>query len=105
METTGSTASKDIMIFAAGNPLLDISVELSNNDLLTKYELAHGQASLAGDKQLPLYPEIMAMEGRQLIPGGSALNTIRAVNFALQGKGTSAYMGCIGKDKTGETLE
>jgi len=37
-------------IFVIGNPLLDISVEVKSNDVLDKYELTHGQASLCGEK-------------------------------------------------------
>jgi hypothetical protein len=37
-------------LFLIGNPLLDISVELKDNTILDKYELVHGQASLAGEK-------------------------------------------------------
>ena len=51
-------------IFVIGNPLLDISVEVSDNSILDKYELQHGAASLAGDKQFPVYDELWGMENR-----------------------------------------
>jgi hypothetical protein len=37
-------------LFMIGNPLLDISVECPDNKVLDKYELQHGQASLANEK-------------------------------------------------------
>lgn len=47
------------------------------------------------------------MEGRELIPGGSTLNTIRATNFMLKDSHPkkTVYFGCIGNDEVGETLE
>ena len=40
----------DYLIVAIENPLLDISIDLENDDLLKKYELTHGLASLANEK-------------------------------------------------------
>ena len=48
------------------------------------------------------------MEGRQAIPGGSALNSARATNFMLKNlghEGRVTYYGSIGKDEKGETLK
>ena len=69
---------KDFFIFGIGNPLLDISVETPTDEMLKKYELIAGQAILAGEKQMPIYEELWNMEGTDRIPGGSALNTMRA---------------------------
>ena len=52
--------------------------------MLTKYKLEKGMASLAGDEQKELYPEIWKMEGRTQAPGGSGLNSARATNFMLK---------------------
>ena len=43
------------------------------------------------------------MEGIETIPGGSALNTIRATAYMLKesNPNSTAYAGCIGTDKTG----
>lgn len=71
-------------IFFIGNPLLDISIELSDKSLLEKYKLEMGQACLATDEQLPIYDEIWNMEGREAIPGGSGLNSARACNYMLK---------------------
>jgi len=71
-------AQKDYLIFGAGNPLLDISVETPTDELIKKYELIAGQAILAGEKQMPIYDELWTLEGTERIPGGSALNTMRA---------------------------
>ena len=95
-------------IFFIENPLLDISIELKDNSILDKYELQHGMASLAGEKQLPIYDEIWNMEGREAFPGGSALNSARSCNFILKNQGQEGkvtYFGCIGKDEKGAVLE
>jgi adenosine kinase len=95
-------------IFYIGNPLLDISCELKDNSLLDKYNLSKGQASLATPEVLPLYDELWNMEGREAIPGGSALNSARATNFMLKHLGHEnrvTYYGSIGKDEKGEVLK
>jgi len=64
-------------------------------------------ASLATEDQKPLYDEMYKAEGRDLIPGGSTLNTIRSTNFMLKDTHPNkvVYFGCIGNDEVGETLE
>ena len=94
-------------IFLIENPLLDISIEAKDNALLEKYELQAGLASLASEKQLPMYDEIWNMEGRMAIPGGSALNSARATNFMLKNQGIAGkvtYFGSVGKDERGDSL-
>jgi adenosine kinase len=57
---------------------------------------------------MPLYDELWAMEGCQKIPGGSALNSARSLNFILKNQGSTTkvvYFGSISKDEKGETLE
>jgi sugar/nucleoside kinase (ribokinase family) len=58
---------------------------------------------------MPLYDEIWNMEGRECIPGGSALNTARGCNYMLKSfkndnKTEINYYGCVGKDAYGELL-
>lgn len=93
---------KDYLIFGIGNPLLDISVETPTDEMLKKYELIAGQAILAGEKQMPIYDELWNMEGTDRIPGGSALNTMRATavsyNFVytlVDAQGNSPQQGCL----------
>ena len=93
--------------FIIGNPLLDISIELPDATLLDKYELQAGHASLASDKQMPIYDELWNMPGKETIPGGSALNSARAANYMLKHAGTQDkinYFGCIGEDEKGKEM-
>jgi len=56
---------------------------------------------------MPLYDDLWNTEGRQTIPGGSALNSARSTNFMLKGlghEGQVTYYGSIGNDEMGEVL-
>ncbi|CDW73100.1 adenosine kinase [Stylonychia lemnae] len=99
--------TQDLLIVAIENPLLDISVELSNDEILTKYELQHGHACLANEKQMPIYEEIWRIEGVQKIPGGSSLNSVRSANYMLKNTHPNkcAFFGSIGNDEVGKVLE
>jgi adenosine kinase len=107
-ESTSQVEQKtELILLGLENPLLDISVDLYNEDLITKYNLQKGLACLASPEQMPLYDDIWTMEGKKTFPGGSTLNTIRAANFMLKDKFAKqcAFLGCIGKDEYGRVLE
>jgi len=107
MEVAGSSSRLDILYI--GNPLLDISIDDdAEGTILGKYKLEAGQATLASPEQMPIYDEIFKMDGRQIFPGGSALNSARANNYSYKqtdGKEQVAYMGCIGDDERGQALQ
>jgi adenosine kinase len=95
-------------LFFIENPLLDIQVQDKDKALINKYELPVGGACLANEAQQALYPEILQMEGVELIPGGSALNSTRATNYMLNHQGHEekcVYFGSISDDKYGQILE
>lgn len=91
-----------------GNPLLDISVKDDDKSISDKYGVKMGAACLATPEQMPIYDELFNMEGREVIPGGSALNSARACNhifkWAKEARKTG-YLGCLGKDSFGQMLE
>lgn len=97
-------AQTEYNIFGAGNALLDISCDVTQ-EFLTKYEITEGNAILAEDKHLPMYPEMCAMDGVQYIPGGSTLNSVRVAQWALKGMGgdgNTSYISSInGSDNYG----
>ena len=97
----------DLLVFGIENPLIDISLTVKDDVLLSKYGITMGQACLASEAQVPLYEEMWKTAGIETIPGGSCLNTIRSANFMLKdtNPGKCAYFGCIGKDEYGKTLE
>merc|ERR1740117_2853811 len=92
------------VILGMGNPLLDISAEVDQS-LLDKYGLKGGDAVLAEDKHQPLFEEMVKLPNVQYIAGGATQNSIRVAQWMLQTAGATAYMGCVGKDKTAETMK
>jgi len=91
-------------ILGMGNPLLDISDNV-DKALMEKYGLEPGGIILAEEKHQPLFAEMAARPGVQYIAGGATQNSIRVAQWMLQTAGATAYMGCIGKDKNGETMK
>lgn len=65
----------EILIFACGNPMLDVAAHLGK-ETMDKYGLPYGGAVLAEEKHKPLFQEIMKHPTLQTTAGGSALNTI-----------------------------
>lgn len=70
-------ATKEYFVLGMGNPLLDISSEVTE-ETLTQYNLKTGAAVLMDDKQMPVFDELVKMPSVEYIPGGSTLNTIRS---------------------------
>lgn len=98
-------------LFIIGNPLLDVSLEVSDNALLEKYGLETGQAILAEEKHMPLFKDLWDAPGRVIVTGGAALNSARCAAFALAqmgatkaGESSVDYFGSIGKDERGAEL-
>lgn len=90
-----------------GNPLLDISAEVGQ-DVLDKYDVKLDSAILAEDKHQPIYKELVDSYSPQYIAGGATQNSIRVAQWMLKPagmEGATAFMGCIGNDEYGKTLE
>jgi adenosine kinase len=77
----------------------------SDQALLDKYGLKANDAILADpDKHMDIYEDLLQNHKAVLIAGGAAQNTARGAQYILAPNST-VYIGCIGKDKYGETLE
>merc|ERR1711904_312631 len=63
-----------------------------------------GQSTWAEEKHLPLYKELAAQPGVKYIAGGATQNSIRVAQWMLQTPGSTAYMGCVGKDAQADKL-
>ncbi|KAL5114334.1 adenosine kinase [Pleosporales sp. CAS-2024a] len=86
------------------NPLLDIQ-GVGDQALLDKYGLKANDAILADpEKHMGIYDDLIQNYHAVLIAGGAAQNTARGAQYMLPPNST-VYIGCIGKDKYGETLE
>ncbi|KAJ5104522.1 hypothetical protein NUU61_001869 [Penicillium alfredii] len=84
------------------NPLLDIQAR-GDAALLEKYGLKDNDAILAEENHMGLYEELLQRDAK-LIPGGAAQNTARGAQYMLP-ENSVLYIGCVGKDKYGETLK
>jgi len=89
---------------AIGNPLLDISAHV-DVEYLKKYDLQTGNAILAEPKHLPIYEEFAKKPDVTYIPGGDAQNAIRVAQWLIGTPRATGYIGCIGKDENGKTLQ
>lgn len=96
--------TREGVVLAMGNPLLDISATV-DKDFLDKYGLDANNAILAEDKHKPMYKEMAEKFNVEYIPGGAAQNTARVAQWLLGKKSkTTSYIGCIGKDEYGKIL-
>lgn len=93
------------LIFAIGNPLLDISA-VCDKETLDKYGLINGGACLAEEKHKELFEELWKKDNVETIPGGAAMNALRSANFMLKGNEYSClYFGSISDDERGAVLK
>eukprot|EP00568_Trieres_chinensis_P000192 CAMPEP_0183304466 /NCGR_PEP_ID=MMETSP0160_2-20130417/9537_1 /TAXON_ID=2839 ORGANISM="Odontella Sinensis, Strain Grunow 1884" /NCGR_SAMPLE_ID=MMETSP0160_2 /ASSEMBLY_ACC=CAM_ASM_000250 /LENGTH=344 /DNA_ID=CAMNT_0025467523 /DNA_START=79 /DNA_END=1113 /DNA_ORIENTATION=- len=95
------------VLMGMGNPLLDISAEVGQ-DVLDKYGVKLDSAILAEEAHQPIYKDLIDNYDPQFIAGGATQNSIRVAQWMLSADGMSgntAFMGCVGTDDYGKTLE
>lgn len=100
--------SATIALVVIENPLLDITVQDNEDVVHKKYTLQHGQASLVTEANVGIHDELYARDDKEITPGGAALNSARACNHILRKAnfdGDVAFVGCIGNDDSGKTLQ
>jgi adenosine kinase len=86
------------------NPLLDISAEVPMS-VFEEFGISLGNAILAEERHMGIYKRLIDNYPVQFIAGGSGQNTIRVTQWMIQCPGATAYMGAVGQDEYGETLE
>lgn len=101
-----SNEGKALKIVGLGNPLLDISANVTAQ-VLDQYELKLDNAILAEEKHLKLYSDMMKMDGVELIAGGATQNSIRVAQWMLKksNPAVTSFFGCVGNDEYGKMLE
>jgi len=92
------------VLFAIGNPLLDISAEV-NDEFLKKYDLEANNAILADDKHKSMFSEMVDKFSVEYVPGGATQNSVRIAQWLIGVPNATTFMGCIGKDQFGKILE
>jgi len=97
-------STREGVLFGMGNPLLDIIIN-SDEDYLKKYGLEANNAILAEDKHIPMYKEMIGMEGVEFLAGGATQNSMRVAQWVLRQPKRATFMGSVGKDEFGKTLE
>lgn len=85
-----------------GNPLLDLQVDV-DAAYLAKYDLKADDAILAEEKHMPIYDEVLKMDGLKLVAGGAAQNAARGAQYILPAESV-VYFGSTGKDVYYEKL-
>jgi adenosine kinase len=96
-------SSNQHILFGMGNPLLDISANVPE-EMVKKYEVPLGSAILAGEKQMPVYKELVDNYKVGYIPGGSTQNTMRVFQWMMQERDVATYTGCVGKDNYADIM-
>ena len=89
-------------VIGIGNALTDMLVNLSNDNVLSEYQLTKGSMSLVDSQLQTAISKSVAGLPYSLSLGGSAANTIRAM--ARLGTKT-AFIGKVGEDTTGDFYE
>ena len=94
-----------IKYLGIGNPLLDITAP-ATAETLKEFELVEGTAILAEEKHMALYPRVQAAADVRYCPGGSSMNTARALQWMLSATAphSVAFVGCVGADESGRIL-
>jgi hypothetical protein len=87
-----------------GNPLLDIAATV-DEDFLRKYDITFNSASMAEERHLPLFQEMMDRFVPQFTAGGASQNTVRVVQWMIGVPGVTSFIGCIGRDEYGSILK
>ncbi len=91
------------VLFGVGNPLLDISTDVSP-EYVAKYELKANDAILAEAKHMPIYQDLVDNYPVEYIAGGATQNSIRVAQWMLQDKFSTSFIGCVGKDEFAKKL-
>jgi len=95
--------SREGVLCAIGNPLLDISAEVTP-EFLAKYKLKANDAILADDSHKDLFKDMTEQFKVDFVPGGATQNTVRIAQWLIGVPNATSFVGCIGRDQFGEIL-
>ncbi|XP_070501096.1 adenosine kinase [Chironomus tepperi] len=104
-ETSESSDMKSPKLLLFGNPLLDVTVQISNDELLKKYDIErNGQAEVSLDKLTNLFNDARARYRTfKYSLGGSCLNSSRIL--ASLGQRDLTFYGAVGNDQNAKVVK
>ena len=96
--------ASESVILGMGNPLIDISAVIKP-EMLAKYNggLKPNDAILYESEDI--FEELVKDYEVEYIAGGATQNSCRVAQWILKKPESVAHFGCVGKDKTVETLK
>lgn len=100
---TEDVETKPILV-SFGNPLLDITAVVSNQDLHLKYGLPLDGQLEVNKAQQNIFNEVMKNYKVEYTAGGCALNSSRVFSWVLGEQDRVTFVGGIGKDQQAEKL-
>jgi len=96
-----TTKAQPGVLLGIGNPLLDIS-GVADKAFLDKYDLKADNQILCEEKHKPIFEDLVQNTNVSYLPGGAALNSIRAAQWSMQNDaeadGATVYTGSVGDD-------
>lgn len=92
------------MLLGIGNPLLDISANVTP-EYLEKHSLGADNAILAEEKHLPIFNEIQEHYNPDYIAGGSVQNSLRVCQWIIKQPNVATFFGCVGEENFARILE
>jgi len=92
------------LLLAFGNPLLDITAVVKNQDLHLKYGLPVDGQLEVNKTQRNIFSEVMENYEVESTAGGCALNSSRVFSWVLGEPERVVFVGGIGKDQAAEKL-
>jgi len=96
------------ILLGLGNVFIDWYAN-ADHALLDNYGLKYGVPGELTEAQIPVLKDLEGMPDYHEMPGGSAVNTLRAFNHLMRKEyhkdGSTLYFGSIAKDSKGEAIK
>ncbi|XP_062124874.1 adenosine kinase-like [Drosophila sulfurigaster albostrigata] len=93
------------ILIGFGNPLLDITKIVKDKIILEKYGLSENAAIIAEEKHSQLFIELSKMDDVIYSAGGACQNSMRIFQWIISKPFRAYFVGAIGTDNFGKTLE
>lgn len=92
------------VFLCVGGPILDV-IATVDDEFIRKYDVQMDTSSLAEERHIHLFPELVNDWEPQYVASGAAQNTVRVAQWMMGLPGVTSFMGCIARDDYGDTLK